>query len=264
MARYGRYDPNNSDHSSSLFVYGEVPLESAKLNRWNGNLKATLDFLTRNLAVLLGANDSPFIVSEESGDELRVVAFDPPALAVRVLPGAAMVQQSLAGLDAPVTVPNGAELPPPSANPRIDAVYLTSAGTTGVVTGNESAEPLAPTLEGEAVVLAHICWRTGATSIKNTDDGVNAYIVDVRPLRRIGGAHRHGQDRIPPEQPDGERQQFSTATPYVTGTLDVYLNGALQQAEADYSEHEDCCGYTFAIAPELGDVVQHRYVQAGR
>ena len=50
MSKFGKYDPSEAEHGSSLFSYGEVPVVSSKLNIWNGNIEASLNWALRNIA----------------------------------------------------------------------------------------------------------------------------------------------------------------------------------------------------------------------
>lgn len=75
----------------------------------------------------------------------------------------------------------------PATNPRIDLVYINLLGTVSIATGTESATPEAPEYQG--IPLGEIYHRTGATSIKNTDDTTNSYYLrDARPLDDGGGS----------------------------------------------------------------------------
>ena len=73
MSKYGKYDPVNTAHGSSLFSYGEVPLTSNKLNTWNGNIEAALNWTIQSLAVLVGAGETDFILGEGASDRKSVV-----------------------------------------------------------------------------------------------------------------------------------------------------------------------------------------------
>lgn len=209
MTRYGRYDAANPAHGSALFAYGEVPLESAKFNRWNGNIAAVFAALTRALTRALGVVGEPVLLGGATA--LRVVAQDPPDRTIRVLPGLALWAETVAGSDAAETLPALGELGPPAAQPRIDAVYLTPAGYLIVATGEESAAPSPPALPSDALPLARIHWRVAAAAVHDADDGVNAWIADARPPLLVARGHDHAADHAPPQTPDGARVAFSTA-----------------------------------------------------
>lgn len=72
-----------------------------------------------------------------------------------------------------------------ATNPRIDLIQMdTSAGAPYITkkTGTAAANPVAPSPDANSIVVAYIYVRaTGAAPvIKDTDDSVNAYIIDGR------------------------------------------------------------------------------------
>jgi len=78
---------------------------------------------------------------------------------------------------------NSGSMSAPSANPRIDRVYLTSEAALAITTGSEAGSPTAPDLVANTVPICLIYRRVGATSIKDADDSTNSYIYrDDRPL----------------------------------------------------------------------------------
>ena len=81
----------------------------------------------------------------------------------------------------------------------------------------------------------------------------------------ISISHTHSNmlvdpDLKPLELPDGERRGFSTRYVFLSGTLDVYLNGALQKEGRDYVVDGDYKGYEFTFSPYVEDSIQHRYI----
>ena len=260
MSQYGKYNPSESQHGSSLFGYGEVPVSSNKLNTWNGNIDAALSWLAQCLSILCGGQAEDFILEEGAGEELKVVAQSPPAMAVTVNEGKALVALFFAGLDAAENVPATGFIEAPSENPRYDRVHLDSFGSLGVSQGEESASPVPPDGPAGTVSLALLYLRPGMTSIQNEDDSANGYIVDDRPRALLGLAHRHNADRLPVESPDGIETDFSTESKFVEGSLDVYVNGILQESGIAFTPHTDRHGYTFASAPPAEYRVEHRYL----
>lgn len=78
---------------------------------------------------------------------------------------------------------NSPAMSAPSANPRIDRVYLTDAGALAISTGAEDASPTAPALVDNTVPICLVYHRVGATVIKDADDSTNSYIYrDDRPI----------------------------------------------------------------------------------
>jgi len=78
---------------------------------------------------------------------------------------------------------NSAAMVAPTANPRIDRVYLTDAGALAISTGAEDASPTAPALVANTVPICLVYHRVGSVHIDDADDGSNSYIYrDDRPL----------------------------------------------------------------------------------
>ena len=259
MTRYGVYNPLNTSNISSLFVFQEVPLTSAKLNYWNGNLAAQFE-LFHLLCSALFAHSTPAVLALEDDTGLQVVPTDPESLKVIVNPGIILTRQAAAGLGEPVELPPGSFLVPPQTHPRLDVIYINTTGGVGILEGHESSEPVPPELPAGSVALAQIFHYAGSTRITASDTGSDSYIIDTRPRLLIGEAHRHAADHLPSEPPDGVRTDFSTAHPFRAGTLDVFLNGVLQEKDVDYIEHEDAQGYRFLSPPQSHYRIQHRYV----
>lgn len=64
----------------------------------------------------------------------------------------------------------------PTSNPRIDLIYISSAGILGYITGTEAASPTAPNYPGDKFVIAEIYHRVGETSLRWKDDSTNGYL----------------------------------------------------------------------------------------
>lgn len=113
---------------------------------------------------------------------------------------------------------NSSAFTAPSSNPRIDILTITSGGSLGITQGSEAASPSAPTYPTDKFVICEVYLRVGSTSIKNIDDGSNAYIYkDARPFNcHIGiiyGASSTGDDTYTLSAP---------LSAYVTG-MSVFL-----------------------------------------
>ncbi len=188
-----------------------------------------------------------------------MLPFDPPDMTVRVSPGWAVLGETLAGSVNESTVPLGSVFEPPQNLPRIDLVILLPTGEFDRVTGTESESPFAPETPTGTIPLAQIYHRVGATQILAIDEGVQSYIIDDRSKFVIGEAHLHAADRSPIESPDGSRTHFSIQHRFQSGTLDVFVNGVLQEKDVDYTEDVDGRGYTFASSPLSHYRIQHRY-----
>jgi len=92
----------------------------------------------------------------------------------------------------------------PTTNPKIDLLYYdVSGGTLGITAGSEGASPSQPTIPDPKtkIPIALIYHRVGSTSIKNTDDSTNSYIMgrNVRPFLnlRTGGISDVVDDTTP-------------------------------------------------------------------
>ncbi|MFH1742139.1 MAG: hypothetical protein ABIH23_24310 [bacterium] len=259
MANLGKYNATKESHTSTLFSYGEVPVASSKLNYWNGNIEASLEVINRVLSRLAN-RDSNTVLDLGSGDSLHVRPQPTPNMTVRILPGLAVIHPYVAGRTTTTTLPQEGMIEAPKVAPRIDVVYLQQDGEVGLVTGVEGLPTVAPSIPDNAMALAQIHFRLGCTSILETDDTVNAYLSDVRPLVTVGATHQHANDLFPTEPVNGSTICFSTVKKFQTETLDVFLNGVLQTIIIDYTENSDGRGYTFVQPPPAGATIQHRYI----
>lgn len=260
MTERGKYNPQNPSHTSSLWRYGEVPVPSSKLNAWNGNIEDALSLATTMTALLFGAGSADFVLHDGSGTALQAVEQSPPNMTIRIKAGYALVSRYFAGLDADQVAPAIGTITSPAAHPRVDRVCIDREGRITLIEGEESTNPEPPGTPPDCMALADIRHRPGETCIKETDDGFNAHIIDMRPLPLTGRAHRHNTDRAPIETANGDRTVFHTLEKFVAGTLDVYVNGVLQRyGSTTLLPLDDQRGYEFATAPPAGYVIEHRY-----
>lgn len=72
------------------------------------------------------------------------------------------------------------------------------------------------------------------------------------------------QNEVPSGAIDGANLTYLTAVPFIAGTLQVFLNGDLQEAGAtnDYVEAGTLDGFTMAIPPRTLDKVLVSYIKA--
>ena len=105
MTQQGKYDPSNTAHCGTLFSYGEVPLTSLKLNRWDGNLATAIDFLTEAAVTLFGGWAEDFVLPGISEYPLKVVEQSVPDMTVSVNAGRCIVSRYFAGIDEDQTLP---------------------------------------------------------------------------------------------------------------------------------------------------------------
>jgi len=259
MTLVGRYDASFEGVSGSLFVYGESPVTSLKLNRWHGNIDAGFWLLHRLVRLLATGDDTPYLLDETANDPFLLEEQATPDMTVKVNPGFLFGPGYLVGLSAGISLPTVGTFTAPVANPRIDSVGVRETGEWVVASGTEAASPAAPSLDADTVRLADIYLRVGSNSIRDTDDGTNAYLIDQRPDRLRPFGHRHTGPESPTESPDGTRTQFSTSDRFVSGSLRVYVNGLQQMPTTHYTEDSDHRGYTFVTAPSAGFLVHHEY-----
>ncbi|MFA5674564.1 MAG: hypothetical protein WC912_08965 [Thermovirgaceae bacterium] len=93
----------------------------------------------------------------------------------------------------------------PSANPRIDRVYLTDAGALAITTGAEAGSPTAPALVAGTVPICLVYHRVGSVHIDDADDSTNSYIYrDDRPFYQGVGASGSVSAEVPYDDADGE------------------------------------------------------------
>jgi len=260
MPQYGQFNPELAENPSTLFQFQEVPVTSVKLNRWNGNINAGFYLLHQALSALL-SKQSPVVISTGSTDGLQVTPAEPAAMKVQINPGWAIWGEGFTGVDSLLVRPLGDGVTAPTANPRIDLVYLSNEGAVEILTGTEAAQPSAPSVPANAIALSQLYLRPDSAQILASDNGFESYIIDQRPPLLMGEAHLHQPDQSPPEAPDGSRKNFSTEYHFRPGMLDVYLNGVLQTPGEDFHENEDARGYTFSTAPLSHYRVQHRYIR---
>jgi hypothetical protein len=258
MPQHGQYDPENAENTSSLFVFQEVPLRSEKLNLWNGNIQTAFETVFHVCSQLFSQGQSA-VISGGSESSLHVVATDPASMKVEVQAGWAILADSFAGLKTARVVPDIDDFTAPQNQPRIDRIVLFASGALAIVEGIEAASPQSPAVPAGALSLAEIVLRPGMSQINNDDDTVNGYIQDTRTRFLAGDSHAHGGDRVPSESPDGVRTYFSTQQAFQAETLDVYVNGVLQERGIDFLEEEDGLGYTFMNPPAATYRIQHRY-----
>ena len=163
-------------YTKTAWAFQERPVASSKLNLWDDRIEAALElaYLLLNLAWGGGSG----VIRGAATDDLKVVAASPPALYVKVKPGYGFISKLPDQLSATT---DSASVTPPTAHPRIDLVQarLNTWGIS-VKTGTEAASPTPPSADADCIALGRLYLRPGMTSIKDTDDSVNGYIIDVR------------------------------------------------------------------------------------
>lgn len=109
---------------------------------------------------------------------LKVQALGTPGLQIEVLSGLAFISGNIARMRSTFTSDT---VNAPITNPRRDLVQMELDGRTiSIKEGVESGSPSLPTVDADCLALAEIYCRVGMSSIKDTDDSTNGYIIDLR------------------------------------------------------------------------------------
>lgn len=69
------------------------------------------------------------------------------------------------------------------------------------------------------------------------------------------------QNEVPSGSIDGSNLTFATLNAFLPSTLQVFLNGDLQQAGASNDYVEGSGDFTFSIPPKPGDVILLTYIK---
>jgi len=163
-------------YTKTTWAFQERPVASAKLNSWDDRIEAALELVHMLLNLAWGGGSG--VIRGATADDLKTVATSPPGMTVKVQPGYAFISKCPYKLAATTET---VEIPAPTAHPRIDLVEarLDTWGIT-VKTGTEATSPSPPGTDADCIALSRLYLRPGMTSIKDTDDSVNGYIIDVR------------------------------------------------------------------------------------
>ena len=136
----------------------------------------------------------------------------------RFFVGGTYIEFSLDG-NLDVTTTASGTFTAPTTNPKIDLLYYnTATDVLEITAGAEGASPVAPTIPDPAkkIPVALIYHRVGSTSIKNTDDSTNSYIMgrNIRPFLNIDGPRKEPVHIIvdPPttDSATGDSQEYFT------------------------------------------------------
>ena len=163
-------------YTKTTWAFEERPVASSKLNNWDDRMEAALELIHFFMAQAWGGGDG--VVRGAATDDLKVAANSPATMGVLVEPGYGFISQTPLKLAAQTTT---ADVTAPVSDPRIDLVQVgLDTWTISVKTGTEAASPVAPTADADSIPLAQLYLRTTATSIKDTDDSTNGYIINAR------------------------------------------------------------------------------------
>ncbi len=163
-------------YSKTSWAFEERPVASSKLNLWDDRIEAALELAEFLLAQAWGGGSG--VVRKAAVDDLAVKATVPVGLSVQVRTGYAFINNFAYKL---ATATSTGILTGPVSNPRKDLVQARLATwDITVKTGTEAVTPVAPSPDTDCIALAELYCRPGMTSIKDTNDGFNGYIIDVR------------------------------------------------------------------------------------
>jgi hypothetical protein len=163
-------------YAKTSWVFEERPVSSSKLNQWDDRIESALETAFFLLNQAWGGGSG--VLRGVGPGELGVSATAPESLAVSVAPGYAFIDAFPFRLKAAT---NTAAIAPPLTEGRIDLVQADLATWSMTVKeGVEGASPSVPAVDAGAIALAELVLRPGMASIKDLDDGVNGYVVDVR------------------------------------------------------------------------------------
>jgi hypothetical protein len=160
----------------TTWAFQERPVSSGKLNAWDDRIEAALELAFWLLNLAWGGGSG--VLRGATAEDLKVLATTPPGMSVAVQPGYAFINKS------PYKLANATEtaaVAAPAGNPRIDLVQArVLTWDVSVKNGTEASSPVAPSADADCIALARIYCRVGMTSIQDSDDGVNGYVIDAR------------------------------------------------------------------------------------
>lgn len=163
-------------YGKTIWAFEERPVSSAKLNQWDDRIEGALEAIFLLLNHAWGGGDG--VLHGLGSAELAVTAATPPSLRVGAGTGYGFIDGNLFRLKTNTQTP---DVVPPLVHGRIDLVQANLATwSISVKTGSEALSPVAPAVDTGSIALARLVLRPGMTTIKDTDDTVNGYIVDVR------------------------------------------------------------------------------------
>lgn len=163
-------------YRKTAWAYRERPVASSKLNTWDDRIESAIEMLCFLLNQAWGGGSG--VLRGVTANDLGVQATDPVGLSVVVQPGWAFINALPYHLAEAVTT---IEMETPAAQDRIDLVQARlESWDISVKTGTEAALPEAPDPDEDCIALAHLYLRPGMTSIKESDDATNGYIIDQR------------------------------------------------------------------------------------
>lgn len=163
-------------YTKTTWAFEERPVASSKLNLWDDRIESGLELLHFFLAHAWSGVDG--VLRGVTADDLAVKATTPASLSVDAQPGYGLIGNFPYHLIAATAT---GDVVAPTTDNRIDLVQARLATwDISVKIGTENPSPTAPPPDSDAIPLAELFLRVGMTSVKDTDDSTNGYIIDVR------------------------------------------------------------------------------------
>ena len=163
-------------YAKTTWAFEERPVASSKLNSWDDRIESSLELIFELLTLAWGGGDG--VLRGAAVDDLSVFATVAESMSVEVRPGLAFISKFPYRL---VSATQTVDVVAPVSDPRIELVQARlSTWDVSIKEGTESATPVAPSPDSDALALGELFLRVGMTSIKDVDDSTNGYITDVR------------------------------------------------------------------------------------
>ena len=136
----------------TTWAFEERPVASSKLNTWDDRVESALELVLYLLNEAWGGGEGVLRVG--SGTELKAQALSTPGLSVEVQSGFAFIGGYPFRLTSAVET---VDVTAPVTNDRIDLVQARlETWDVSIVTGTESATPIAPIAGTDALALAEL------------------------------------------------------------------------------------------------------------
>ena len=155
-------------------------------------------------------------------------------------------------------------------NPQPEGTAIKSTGETGgtkflredgdgTCSWQEAGESSPLTTKGDLYTHDTDNARLGVGS-----DGqlITADSSEATGLKWVNSYEHLVKGETPTGAVNGSNTAFDTANNYISGKLEVFLNGQLQTLTTDYTE-TDSNTFTFVTAPQTGDIVRVNYIKGG-
>ncbi len=163
-------------YTKTTWTFEERPVASSKLNTWDDRIEQALEVAFFLLSSAWGGGDG--VIRNAATGDLSVSETSPPSRGVTVKPGYAFISRFSFKLESETIT---ASVAPPVGFMRIDVVQARlDTWDVSIVTGAEGLSPSPPNTGANCLALAQLVLRPGMTVVKDSDDGTNGYIVDVR------------------------------------------------------------------------------------